>query len=486
MRKIFVTICFFIVSAAFSQLLPDYACSDSLTGMFPVYYWQPEDSLLVLRWCYGEADTATFCSLTESDITIPEFVHPETGVHYLPYDSLDLSQASDELDILVLYDRSYATNDPSRTITTLPLNETVENLMEGIFSYLNEGDVLGSCFSGRIRIFIAGYASPGEHFLYRDDIYGLGYYISYPDDFGDFLQSLTIADPGFNRRNNDSFGALLWVMDSWDEWFVHGMRPGAERVIFVVTNAPPRSDSLDYLDGSDALIREKLISFAHGVPETINGIPYEPKSAFQVFFVTPPSNFDCPYADAHFEGWRDYWSGVYTAYESWGIEFERGDSANDVYHLPFLYLDTVDSVWEEQDSAHGELFVFKQNIHNVLHHRLVRVWYRPGSGIDDATGNLPDEPGIYVEPNPFNSSCRITVGAIHESPLQIGIYDIAGRLVAELPVGESLVPSRETGDHKGRPYETVWTPDESIPSGIYLVRVDVGGITATKRVAYLK
>ncbi|RKZ28389.1 hypothetical protein DRQ36_10525, partial [bacterium] len=112
------------------------------------------------------------------------------------------------------------------------------------------------------------------------------------------------------------------------------------------------------------------------------------------------------------------------------------------------------------------------------------VWRTHIVGV--AERKLPEKPEISVYPNPFNSSVNIRVQGFEGSRVQMRIYDINGRNVANIPVREGLVPSRETGDHKGRPYETVWTPDESIPSGVYLVRVDVGGITATKHVAYLK
>ncbi|RKZ30207.1 hypothetical protein DRQ36_06300 [bacterium] len=83
-------------------------------------------------------------------------------------------------------------------------------------------------------------------------------------------------------------------------------------------------------------------------------------------------------------------------------------------------------------------------------------------------------------------------GRATDPPLQIEIFDINGRIVFEMPVGEGLVSSRVSGDHKGRPYETVWQPDESLGSGIYLIRArfdrftDRGSESVTKRIVYLK
>ena len=52
--------------------------------------------------------------------------------------------------------------------------------------------------------------------------------------------------------------------------------------------------------------------------------------------------------------------------------------------------------------------------------------------------------------------------------------------------------SRDSGDHKGHPYEFIWMPDKSIASGVYLVRArfdkltDRGEESVTKRIVYLK
>ena len=113
--------------------------------------------------------------------------------------------------------------------------------------------------------------------------------------------------------------------------------------------------------------------------------------------------------------------------------------------------------------------------------------------IPDTTGivenKLPDELGITAYPNPFNSAVTLEfcgVGATYRSPGQIAveIYDIHGRLVyapspsAPLPKGE--------GGSKNRMRTFIWQPDESVTSGVYLVRARVGDQTTMKRVVYLK
>jgi len=87
------------------------------------------------------------------------------------------------------------------------------------------------------------------------------------------------------------------------------------------------------------------------------------------------------------------------------------------------------------------------------------------SPIGETPALRPTNISIFVSPNPFNSSCRISapVNAIVE------IFDINGRSIAEFDGGDQI-----------------WRPEASVGSGIYLVRAKIGGNNITKRVVYLK
>jgi flagellar hook assembly protein FlgD len=69
------------------------------------------------------------------------------------------------------------------------------------------------------------------------------------------------------------------------------------------------------------------------------------------------------------------------------------------------------------------------------------------------------------------------------SPGAVGltIYDVAGRLVKRLLAGEFV----EAGRH-----EIVWKGDDeagrSVAAGVYLYRLDVGGISQTRRMTLVK
>jgi hypothetical protein len=95
---------------------------------------------------------------------------------------------------------------------------------------------------------------------------------------------------------------------------------------------------------------------------------------------------------------------------------------------------------------------------------------------------------LSAHPNPFNSAVSITVdcrGLINQTPT-IEIFDMTGRMVAVIPVGDgSPVPSA-SGRGDLAPTRFVWQPDASIGSGIYLVRATVGDESVTKRIVYLK
>ncbi|MBM3328920.1 MAG: T9SS type A sorting domain-containing protein [Calditrichaeota bacterium] len=78
-------------------------------------------------------------------------------------------------------------------------------------------------------------------------------------------------------------------------------------------------------------------------------------------------------------------------------------------------------------------------------------------------------------PNPFNQQTRIAYSVERTMPVKLTVWDIAGRQV------DSLVDEVR---HEGR-HEIVWRA-ESIPAGIYFVRLEAGGKVVTRKMALLK
>ncbi|MCK5832731.1 T9SS type A sorting domain-containing protein, partial [bacterium] len=86
-------------------------------------------------------------------------------------------------------------------------------------------------------------------------------------------------------------------------------------------------------------------------------------------------------------------------------------------------------------------------------------WFVAATGIEET--DLPANLALSAYPNPFNSSVFISA----PEGAKIEIFDVNGRMVDDIPVGANLVFAQPPGDHKDRPYEFVWIPDENITSG---------------------
>jgi hypothetical protein len=103
------------------------------------------------------------------------------------------------------------------------------------------------------------------------------------------------------------------------------------------------------------------------------------------------------------------------------------------------------------------------------------VSYQYSADIVTGIDSEPELPDKYVSisayPNPFNSSCKITVSDPNIEPVEmVEIYDITGRLVERLEL------------HNG---ETVWNAT-SHTSGIYFARAGVGDYTRNIKLVLLK
>ncbi|MGC9314609.1 MAG: hypothetical protein ACP5G4_03145 [bacterium] len=125
----------------------------------------------------------------------------------------------------------------------------------------------------------------------------------------------------------------------------------------------------------------------------------------------------------------------------------------------------------------------------------VRVEIDSTYGIDETL--LPGDFAISARPNPFNSAVTIAIDGVVDGspvPFDVEIYDVNGRRIAQLPVGEGLcaLPFSDASPfgstHRCSPTEKaiVWTPDETLPSGVYLVRARFDGCETACRIVYLK
>lgn len=71
---------------------------------------------------------------------------------------------------------------------------------------------------------------------------------------------------------------------------------------------------------------------------------------------------------------------------------------------------------------------------------------------------------IYeIAPNPYSDQVSIRYGVFNESKVSISVFDVNGKLIADLSE-ETLQPEK---------YEAVWQPDSSIPNGHYFVALKI-------------
>ena len=114
-----------------------------------------------------------------------------------------------------------------------------------------------------------------------------------------------------------------------------------------------------------------------------------------------------------------------------------------------------------------------------------RVPYRgsanPITGIEGGdTGSIEPFWMGSPAPNPFSSSTSIPFGLSEAGPVRIEIFDMAGRIVRTL----------FSGDSTGGSHSVSWNGDDGdgvpLAGGIYLIRIQSGGVSATRPCVLLR
>jgi hypothetical protein len=106
------------------------------------------------------------------------------------------------------------------------------------------------------------------------------------------------------------------------------------------------------------------------------------------------------------------------------------------------------------------------------------VWMPGASGVDViGPASLA---GLNVYPNPFNPRTTISFDLASGGPVRVSIHDVRGLLIARLEEGNLATGHHELAwdgfDRSGRP----------APAGTYLLRVETGTVTETRRLALIK
>jgi len=181
--------------------------------------------------------------------------------------------------------------------------------------------------------------------------------------------------------------------------------------------------------------------------------------------------------------WDDYW--VVKLNSAGNIVWQRtlGGSSTDWAYSIQQTTDGGFIVAGESASNDGDV----SGNHGETDYWVVKL--SPDDGIVENV--LPAQVEINVSPNPFNSSCAITVsdgrGLARQTLTNIKIYDLRGNVVKCLNHGFNGLnglhgcptPNTQNGAF-------IWTPDESISSGVYLIKATIGDRTITKRAILMK
>ena len=103
------------------------------------------------------------------------------------------------------------------------------------------------------------------------------------------------------------------------------------------------------------------------------------------------------------------------------------------------------------------------------------------TGVDDSQAGLPDRYFLYnAFPNPFNPVTTIKYDLPEPAHVKLSVYDMAGRLVAE------LVDGRETAGAKAVQWYGMDAVGRRVSSGVYFYRLVTDRYTVQKKMTLLK
>lgn len=131
--------------------------------------------------------------------------------------------------------------------------------------------------------------------------------------------------------------------------------------------------------------------------------------------------------------------------------------------------------WEAKGEFWPEGRYYKARLSNV---RCMTLDAQIPTEVDkpETTVPAPQTVALTVSPNPFNPMTRIFYDVPVAGPVDLRVYDVRGRLVETLIDGEHHTKDRFAIDYRA----------QDTASGIYFVRVDSRGGTATKKLVLIR
>jgi len=139
---------------------------------------------------------------------------------------------------------------------------------------------------------------------------------------------------------------------------------------------------------------------------------------------------------------------------------------------PYIPTDAAASITSGTFDASNRIIQLTANANGVLE----GTWdiVINGDGIPLGANNIHLDKGIIysVSPNPFNNIVEIKYGVFQEAKVSIFVYDIEGKIVAELNK-QHLNPQK---------YEVIWEPNYNLPNGYYFIALKINDL----QVHYMK
>ena len=103
------------------------------------------------------------------------------------------------------------------------------------------------------------------------------------------------------------------------------------------------------------------------------------------------------------------------------------------------------------------------------------------SGIGGGTGSLPTVSRLHPNyPNPFNPRTTIKFDLKQAGPVELAVFDVAGRLIKRL-VGETLTAGQHDAVWEGKD-----TSGRASAAGVYFFRLKTTDTIDTKRMTLIK
>tara|TARA_B110000093_G_scaffold9000_1_gene8596 strand:+ start:89 stop:616 length:528 start_codon:yes stop_codon:yes gene_type:complete len=139
---------------------------------------------------------------------------------------------------------------------------------------------------------------------------------------------------------------------------------------------------------------------------------------------------------------------------------------------PHIATDAAASLTTGTFDASNRIIPLTTNVNGVLE----GTWdiVINGDGIPLGANNIYLDKGIIysVSPNPFNEIVKIKYGVFQKARVSILVYNIEGKIVAELDK-QQLNPQK---------YEVIWEPDSNLPNGYYFIALKINDL----QVHYMK